>query len=33
MVSEDAFIQNITPDIFLISDPIIEFKNSLEPPW
>ena len=32
MVSEDAFIQNITRDIFLISDPNIEFKGSLEPP-
>ena len=32
MVSEDAFIRNITLDIFLISDPNIEFKGSLEPP-
>ena len=32
MVSEDAFIRNITLDIFLISDPNLEFKDSLEPP-
>ena len=32
MVSEDAFIRNITLDIFLISDPNIEINGSLEPP-
>ena len=32
MVSEDAFIRNITLDIFIISDPNIELKGSLEPP-
>ena len=31
MVSEDTFIRNITLDMFLISDPNIEFKGSLEP--
>ena len=31
MVLEDAFIRNITLDIFLISDPNIEFKGSFEP--
>ena len=31
MVSEDAFIPNITRDILLISDPNIEFKGALEP--
>ena len=32
MVSEDAFIQNKTYGIFLISDPNIDFKGSLELP-
>ena len=31
MVSEDAFIPNITHDILLISDPNIEFQGALEP--
>ena len=31
MVSENAFIRNITLDICLICDPNIEFKGSLEP--
>ena len=32
MVSEDAIIRSITRDIFLISDPNIDFKGSIEPP-
>ena len=32
MVLEDVFIPNVNRDIFLISDPNIDFKGSLEPP-
>ena len=31
MMSEDAFIRNITRDIFVISDRNIDLKGSLEP--